>query len=83
MIAGMFVLYGKEYVRICQLTGRSAEATEAQHHINNMKSAIDAYGWDGEWFLRAYDYYGNKVGSKEMMKGRFLSNLRDFVLWQV
>ena len=23
------------------------------------------HGWDGEWFLRAYDFFGNKVGSKE------------------
>ncbi|MCB9015967.1 MAG: glycosyl transferase [Lentimicrobiaceae bacterium] len=80
MIAGMFVLYGKEYVRICQLTGRSAEATEAQHHINNMKSAIDAYGWDGEWFLRAYDYYGNKVGSKENDEGQIFIESQGFCI---
>ena len=22
-------------------------------------------GWDGEWFLRAYDAFGKKIGSKE------------------
>jgi len=26
---------------------------------------IKKYGWDGEWFIRAYDYYGHKIGSNE------------------
>jgi cellobiose phosphorylase len=30
-----------------------------------MRHTVLQHGWDGEWFLRAYDFFGNKVGSKE------------------
>ena len=65
MIAGQFVLYGNEYVRLCKLRGLEAEAAEAQKHVDAMVDAVKQHGWDGEWFLRAYDYYGKKVGSTE------------------
>jgi cellobiose phosphorylase len=35
-----------------------------------MSEAVKKYGWDGEWFLRAYDFYGNKVGSHENKEGK-------------
>lgn len=80
MIAGMFVLYGNEFVRMCELTGRNSEAELAQTEIDNMKAAIHAHGWDGEWFLRAYDYYGNKVGSRENQEGQFFIEPQGFCI---
>jgi cellobiose phosphorylase len=65
MIAGQFVLYGSEYVRLCKIRGLEDEAAEAQKHVDAMVEAVKEHGWDGDWFLRAYDYYGKKVGSKE------------------
>jgi cellobiose phosphorylase len=35
-----------------------------------MTASILAHGWDGEWFLRAYDYFGNKIGSKDCEEGK-------------
>ncbi len=78
MIAGMFVLYGKEFMRICELTGQKEEATEAHLHLKNMKEAIDNHGWDGDWFLRAYDFYGKKVGSKENEEGKIFIESQGF-----
>ncbi len=69
-IGGMFILYGGEYVSILRKLNRDAEADEAERFIQNMKSAIDAAGWDGEWFVRAYDYFGKKVGSNENEEGQ-------------
>jgi len=31
---------------------------------------VKKHGWDGDWYLRAYDYFGNKVGSKENKEGQ-------------
>jgi len=70
MIAGLFVVYGKEYVRICEKLNKTSEAKEAENHVNNMVEAINLHGWDGEWFLRAYDFYGKKIGSKENTEGK-------------
>lgn len=70
MIAGLFVVYGKEFVKLCKMMEKTKEATEAQHHVDNMVEAVKKHGWDGEWFLRAYDYFGNKLGSKENAEGQ-------------
>ncbi|MCU4154397.1 glycosyl transferase [Carboxylicivirga sp. A043] len=70
MIAGLFVVYGKEYVKLSQRIGNHAEAERAQAEVDKMIAAVKAKGWDGEWFLRAYDFYGNKVGSDENEEGK-------------
>lgn len=70
MIAGLFVVYGKEYVNLCLQIGKKEEATKAQKHIDQMIAAVKQHGWDGDWYLRAYDYYGNKVGSEENEEGK-------------
>jgi cellobiose phosphorylase len=65
MIAGLFVVYGRDYVDLCKKLGKKDEALRAQKHVDEMTELIKKYGWDGEWFIRAYDYYGRKVGSNE------------------
>ena len=70
MIAGLFVYYGREFADLCRFMGKTAEAERAQKHIDEMVDAIKKHGWDGEWFLRAYDYYGNKIGSNENEEGK-------------
>mgnify|MGYP001300089318 CR=1 FL=1 len=69
-IAAMFVLYGDDFVRIAMKRGEKDLADEARKHIREMVKAVNEHGWDGEWFLRAYDYYGNKIGSKENDEGK-------------
>ena len=39
-----------------------------------MEQAVLKHGWDGEWFLRAYDAYGHKVGSNECDEVQFSIN---------
>lgn len=70
MIAGQFVIYGKEYADLCRALGKNEEADRAQLHVDKMVDAVKKHGWDGEWFLRAYDFYGNKVGSEENKEGK-------------
>lgn len=70
MIAGMFVLYGNEYCTLCKLIDKHKEAEEAEIHIQKMIKAVDKYGWDGEWFVRAYDHFGRKIGSRENKEGK-------------
>ena len=70
MIAGLFVVYGDEYAKLCRFLNKNDEADRAKKHVEKMVEAIKKYGWDGEWFLRAYDFYGNKIGSKENEEGK-------------
>ncbi len=71
-IGGMYVKYGHEYADLCRLKGLNEEADKADKSADEMSELLlstDA-GWDGEWFIRAYDSYGNKVGSKECEEGQ-------------
>ena len=77
-IAGMFVKYGKDYVEICRRRGLDAEANEAEEAIHKMEATVLDAGWDGEWFLRAYDHYKNKVGSKECEEGKIFIEPQGF-----
>jgi cellobiose phosphorylase len=65
MIAGLFVVYGNEYADLCRHLGKTEEAARAQKQVDAMAEAIKKHGWDGEWFIRAYDFFGNKIGSHE------------------
>lgn len=70
MIAGQFVVCGRDYAALCRRIGLDAEADRAEAEVARMVEAVRKYGWDGEWFLRAYDYYGRKVGSHENREGK-------------
>ncbi|GHU33291.1 glycosyl transferase [Spirochaetia bacterium] len=73
-IAGMFVLYGRKYAELCERFlfdyGGDVEAKKIRDAVKKMDRTILESGWDGAWFLRAYDGYGNKVGSDECPEGK-------------
>ena len=69
-IGGMFVKYGKEYASLLKKLGQKEEAKEAGKAVKEMEKTVLQHGWDGEWFLRAYDAHGEKVGSKECEEGQ-------------
>ena len=77
-IAGMFVKYGKDYVKICRHKGLCDEADTAQKAIEQMEKTVMDAGWDGEWYLRAYDHYKHKIGSKECEDGKIFIEPQGF-----
>lgn len=77
-IAGMFVKYGKDYVEICKHRDMVEEAELAQKAISDMERTVLDAGWDGEWYLRAYDHYQNKIGSKECVDGKIFIEPQGF-----
>jgi cellobiose phosphorylase len=77
-IAGMFVKYGEEYAQLCELKGDAAEAARARAEVEKMYAAILKDGWDGEWFVRAYDAFSHKVGSKECEEGQIFIEPQGF-----
>ena len=71
-IAGMFVAIGKEYAALCRHISNDGEARRAEGLIADMEKTVLRHGWDGQWFLRAYDDGGAKVGSRECDEGKIL-----------
>lgn len=78
MVGGMFTFIGPEYVSICRHKGLNDEADKAQAEIDKMAQVILKYGFDGEWFLRAYDDFGRKMGSKENEEGKIFIEPQGF-----
>ena len=78
MIAGMFVLYGGAYGELCKRIGKVDEAGRAAQEVAKMVTAVEQHGWDGEWFLRAYDAAGNKIGSSENEESKIFIESQGF-----
>lgn len=77
-IAAMFVKYGNAYAKLCRLTGNTSEATRAEKEVAKIYDTILKDGWDGKWFLRAYDAHGQKVGSHECAEGQIYIETQGF-----
>ncbi len=78
MIAGQFVLFGNDYVELCRQLGKEDEAARVQAMIDDMVKTIKIHAWDGEWFLRAYDAFGRKVGSDENEESKIFIESQGF-----
>ena len=77
-IAGMFVKYGKEFAEISRIHGDADKAAAADKAVDDMYQAVLDAGWDGEWFLRAYDAQSQKVGSHECEEGKIFIEPQGF-----
>ncbi len=69
-IAGLFVMAAGELAAIAEMRGDGSEASRCRSAAADMRAAVDAHGWDGAWFRRAYDYFGRPVGSAENDEGQ-------------
>ncbi|PVU83084.1 glycosyl transferase [Cellulomonas sp. WB94] len=69
-IAAQFVYAGPEYAELAERRGLHDVAAKARQAVEDMRATVLSHGWDGEWFLRAYDFYGNKIGTDEKPEGK-------------
>ena len=69
-IAGLFVHCAPDYADLAEAVGEPAEAESARAAAAAMSAVVLDHGWDGDWFVRAYDFFGNKVGSQECDEGK-------------
>ena len=77
-IGGLFVLAAKELAGLARHSGHADEAPGYLAEGARMEETVRRHGWDGEWFLRAYDDFGNKVGSKECAEGKIFIEPQGF-----
>jgi cellobiose phosphorylase len=69
-IAGMFGYIAPMFAELLEEVGSRAEAAEVRAATDRMRRVTLEHGWDGEWFLRAYDFFGKKVGSSECAESK-------------
>ena len=78
MIAQMFVYVAPDYAAMCRLMNDDKEADFALKQAEQMAEQICSKGWDGEWYIRAYDDFGHKIGSKECEDGKIFIETQGF-----
>lgn len=69
-IAGLFVLASKEMEAISSRFDSADSAQKVRESRLLMEAAITSAGWDGAWFRRAYDNFGDPVGSSTCQEGQ-------------
>jgi cellobiose phosphorylase len=69
-IAGLFALAAQEMAAIARWRGLGEESQRWESEAAGMAATVRQHGWDGEWFLRAYDDFGQKVGSQACDEGQ-------------
>lgn len=79
-VATMFTFIVPEYARLCRLLGKDEDAERAETAAKAMAEAVMRDGYDGEWFLRAYDDFGRKVGSHECEEGKIFIEPQGFAV---
>jgi cellobiose phosphorylase len=77
-IAGLMVHSAKELAAIAKEHGKPADQEFYLQVSRKMEEVVKKHGWDGEWFLRAYDHFGHKVGSKENEEGKIFIEPQGF-----
>jgi cellobiose phosphorylase len=69
-IAGLYILAAQEMEALARHLGRQADVLRALETAVDMEDTIWESGWDGGWFRRAYDDFGNPVGAQECAEGQ-------------
>ncbi len=79
-VAALFTFAGPNYVSILNHVGKKEEAAKAQAEIDKMKKVMMESAWDGNWFLRAYDANGEKMGSKDCEESKIFIEPQGFAI---
>ena len=58
------------FAEIARIYGNEADAALAEERSREMEAIIEQYGWDGEYYLDAYNDHEEKIGSHENEEGR-------------
>jgi cellobiose phosphorylase len=69
-IAGLFILAARELAEIAGRRGLADDAADYRAAADKMAGSIVEHGWDGAWFRRAYDHFGDTVGSSANEEGK-------------
>jgi cellobiose phosphorylase len=70
VIGALFIMAAKELAQISAHLGLADESAALTGLAEKMAETIQQHGWDGEWFLRAYDHFGDVVGSHACAEGQ-------------
>ena len=77
------MLYCKAALEMIELSGYLSKVEEVNKYkamYDEMKDAINATCWDGEWYKRAFDDESKPIGSKENKYGKIFINSQSWAV---
>jgi cellobiose phosphorylase len=78
MIAGMFTFIGEQYADLMAKAGNADESKRAADEVAKMRDVVMEHGWDGKWFLRAYDHFSKPIGTDKNEEGKIFIESQGF-----
>ncbi len=70
----------KNFVKICEKEEDYERKGYYLKRAEELKEAINKYGWDGEWFIRAFKDNGEPVGSSSCKEGKIFLNAQTWAI---
>ncbi len=74
-------LYGKdllEMIELCEYMGDATSAHTYREEYNSLKKIFNDNCWDGEWYVRYFDYDGTPLGSHINEHGKIYINAQSW-----
>jgi cellobiose phosphorylase len=68
-------------IAIANCRGLKQDAEFYSSEVARMQDSVLKHGWDGEWFLRAYDGFGDPVGSHHCDEGKIFIEPQGFCVY--
>ncbi len=63
-------LANRQFAELAKLSNKPDDAAMADARGQQMKKIVNINGWDGEWYLRAYNDNGKTLGSRKNTEGK-------------
>jgi cyclic beta-1,2-glucan synthetase len=70
----------EEWAPIAEARGDGARARAWREHVHALGQALEAHGWDGDWYRRAYFDDGSPLGSTENAECRIDSIVQSWAV---
>jgi cellobiose phosphorylase len=69
-----------DFILICRNKNDNIYATLFEKRAIDLKTAIDIYGWDGEWFVYGTKDSGEVIGSQKNIEGKIHLNVQTWAV---
>ncbi len=71
----------KTYVEINTMLNNQNQKDWALEKLNKLDEILEENTWDDEWYIRAFDEKGEKIGSKENEEGKIFLNPQSWAVF--
>lgn len=79
-IANQYGVALKEMIEIMEYLQYNKTIEQYKKYYEEIKEAVNKHAWDGEWYVRYFDYDGTPLGSKSNQHGKIYINSQSWAV---